>query len=193
MYKIFVDRPENFTCDIKLEGASLSDSFARVILETDGVNLVFNGKINASGKCEIPINKVKGILKEGITGNMKLEVVADETYFVPWKSKFTVDRSKKIKATVTEQKEHTKPKLMVSNVKEVKKAPVVIKEKPTIPLREGVKQIAKKLFESGVKSTNAVKNKKIIGKEVKHYLLEHNELDKERFIKAVIENIAKRK
>tara|TARA_Y100000034_G_scaffold22156_1_gene25534 strand:- start:547 stop:1125 length:579 start_codon:yes stop_codon:yes gene_type:complete len=190
MYKIFVDRPENFTCDIKLEGANLSDSFARVILETEGINLVFNGKINSSGKCEIPINRVKGILKEGITGNMKLEVIADETYFVPWKSNFIVDRAKKVKATVVEQKVYSKPKIIVSNVKEEKKVPIV-RKKSTVSLREGIKETAKKLVTRGIKSTNARKNQKIIKNEIKHYLLEHKELNKEKFVKAVIKIVSK--
>ena len=36
-------------------------------------------------------------------------------------------------------------KIIVSNVKEEKKVPITVKEKPTVSLREGIKETAKKL------------------------------------------------
>ena len=34
MYKLFTDKAETFECDIKIDGASLSNSKARLVIET---------------------------------------------------------------------------------------------------------------------------------------------------------------
>ena len=63
MYKLYTDKNENFECKLKLEGASLKKAFARIILESEDMNLVFKGKIDSSGKCSIPIKKLRGFLE----------------------------------------------------------------------------------------------------------------------------------
>ena len=83
MYKLFTDKSELFECDIKLEGASLSKSTARLVVETSDYSLLFKGNINSKGKCEIPIRKLKGLIDENTTGNIRLEVIAEDTYFTP--------------------------------------------------------------------------------------------------------------
>ena len=70
MYKLFTDKSELFECDIKLEGASLSKSSARLVVETSDYSLLFKGEINSNGKCEIPIRKLKGLIDENTTGNI---------------------------------------------------------------------------------------------------------------------------
>ena len=50
MYKLFTDKSELFECDIKLEGARLSKSSARLVVETSDYSLLFKGNISASGK-----------------------------------------------------------------------------------------------------------------------------------------------
>ena len=121
MYKLFTDKAETFECDIKIEGASLTNSTARLIIETEDLALLFKGNINASGKCTIPVKKLKGLLGESAKGNIKLEVI--DTYFTPWESQFEVDTSKKITVEVKSQQtpvitEETKPTIKVENIKE---------------------------------------------------------------------------
>ena len=72
MYKLFTDKSELFECDIKLEGASLSKSSARLVVETSDYSLLFKGEISSNGKCEIPIRKLKGLIDENTTGNIPL-------------------------------------------------------------------------------------------------------------------------
>lgn len=122
MYKLFTDKTELFECDIKLEGASLKDSQARLLIESENLNLIFKGTITSDGKCTIPVRKLKGLLDEDISGDIKLEVIAEDTYFVPWESKFTVDTSKKITVEVKSQQStdilmESKPKVSVTKVK----------------------------------------------------------------------------
>ncbi len=78
-FELLTDKAELFECDIKIEGASLSNSTARLVVETSEYSLMFNGKINSSGKCEIPIRKLKGLIDESSTGNIRLEVIAEDT------------------------------------------------------------------------------------------------------------------
>ena len=103
MYKLFTDKSELFECDIKLEGASLSKSKARLVVETSDYSLLFNGEISSKGKCEIPIRKLKGLIDENTTGNIRLEVIAEDTFFTPWESDFEVDASKKVTVEVKSQ------------------------------------------------------------------------------------------
>ena len=61
MYKLYTDKQENFECKLQLEGASLKKAFARIILESEDMNLVFKGTIDTNGKCSIPIKKMNGL------------------------------------------------------------------------------------------------------------------------------------
>ena len=103
MYKLFTDKSELFECDIKLQGASLKKSKARLVVETPDYSLLFNGTISKSGKCEIPIKKLKGLIDEDISGNIRLEVIAEDTFFTPWESDFEVETSKKVTVEVKSQ------------------------------------------------------------------------------------------
>lgn len=123
MYKIFTDKTEVFECNIQLEGASVKKSQARLLIESNDLSLVFKGEISSDGKCKIPIKKLKGLLDENTQGNIKLEVIAEDTYFTPWESKFMVETSKKITVEVKSQESsvniitESKPKITVDKVK----------------------------------------------------------------------------
>ena len=103
MYKLFTDKSELFECDIKLQGASLKKSKARLVVETQDYSLMFKGSISKGGKCEIPIRKLKGLIDEDTTGNIRLEVIAEDTFFTPWESDFEVETSKKVTVEVKTQ------------------------------------------------------------------------------------------
>tara|TARA_R110001583_G_scaffold40788_9_gene130179 strand:+ start:2211 stop:2774 length:564 start_codon:yes stop_codon:yes gene_type:complete len=120
MYKLFTDKTELFECDIKVEGTSLSKSKARLVVETSDYSLMFNGSIDSNGKCKVPIRKLKGLIDESSSGNIRLEVIAEDTFFTPWESNFEIQKSKKV--TVEVKTQHNKPiikesKIKVSNVK----------------------------------------------------------------------------
>ena len=120
-YKLYIDKKENFECQLKLEGASLKDAKSRMIVESNNFNLMFNGTIDNSGKCVVPISRLKGLLSDGTKGTMKLEVIAEDTYFQPWESKFTVDTKQKLTVEVKEQASNKQPRMIVT---EIKKDPV---------------------------------------------------------------------
>ena len=99
-YKLYTDKKEIFECKITLEGASLKDATSRIVVNTPDLKLMFEGTIDNNGNCKIPIRKLRGLFSENDKGTMKLEVIAEDTYFLPWESDFIVDTSKKIKVEV---------------------------------------------------------------------------------------------
>jgi hypothetical protein len=96
MYKLYTDVDRNFTCKVDVGGVSLNECKARIILESKSVNLLFNGKINSDGTCTIPIGKLKNIFTESDSGNIKLEVIAENTIFDAWNDTFSIETKKKI-------------------------------------------------------------------------------------------------
>ena len=119
MYKLYTDKQETFECDLFLEGADLKESSARILVETKDLTLLFPGEINEEGNCKVPIKKLKGLLGEDTTGNIKLEVIAEDTLIEPWQSEFVVETSKKVTVEVKGQGDK-KPIKEVSNKPQVK-------------------------------------------------------------------------
>ena len=123
MYKLYTDKQETFECDLFLEGADLKQSSARIVVESKDLTLMFKGTIDEKGNCKVPIKKLKGLLDENTTGDIKLEVIAEDTLIEPWQSDFVVETTKKVTVEVKSQttkpqiKESTKPQVKVKNIK----------------------------------------------------------------------------
>ena len=206
-YILYTDRKENFSCDIALEGARITEAFARIILETNELSYVFNGQIDGNGKCRIPIRPLKGLMEVRDMGKMVLEVVADDTYFQPWESEFVVDAHKKLAVKVNEQSHPSKAKISVSInnnkkkvIKETKKAPVkkkkVLKEtKPTkqrLTMNRAISEMGIMLRKNNINVTNFSKNKVKSTKLFTEYFTKNkisNKKKKDKILKTVIENI----
>ena len=186
MYKLFTDKSELFECDIKLEGASLSKSKARLVVETSDYSLLFNGSINSSGKCEIPIRKLKGLIDESTTGNIRLEVIAEDTYFTPWESDFEVDASKKV--TVEVKSQSTKKPIVETKVK-VK----VKNEKPTITEKDHVINLFKLLIKEDINVDNISFIRNELNNIVATYLQENTVKNTNKVINGVLRVLEKKK
>ena len=123
MYKLYTDKQETFECDLFLEGADLKESSARLIVESKDLTLMFKGTIDEKGNCKVPIKKLKGLMSENTTGDIKLEVIAEDTLIEPWQSDFVVETAKKVTVEVKSQttkpqiKESTKPQVKIKNIK----------------------------------------------------------------------------
>jgi len=102
-YKIYRDKEENFECNISVQGAKLSSSQARLILDHEICNLVFYGKVSKDGKCVVPLKKMT-YFPEGTIGRIRLEVIVDDTIFTPWEETFIVEGAKKVTVQIKSQK-----------------------------------------------------------------------------------------
>jgi len=186
MYKLFTDKSELFECDIKLEGASLSKSSARLVVETSDYSLLFKGDINSSGKCEIPIRKLKGLIDENTTGNIRLEVIAEDTFFTPWESDFEVDASKKV--TVEVKSQQTKKPIVETKVN-VK----VKEEKPTLTEKDHVVNLFKLLVKEDINVDNISFKRNELNNIVATYLQENTVKDTGKVINGVLKVLEKKK
>ena len=186
MYKLFTDKSELFECDIKLEGASLSKSKARLVVETSDYSLLFDGSISSNGKCEIPIRKLKGLIDENTTGNIRLEVIAEDTFFTPWESDFEVDASKKV--TVEVKSQSTKKPIVETKVK-VK----VKEEKPTITEKQHVINLFKLLIKEDINVENISFKRNELNNIVATYLKENTVKNTGKVINGVLKVLENQK
>lgn len=185
MYKLFTDKSELFECDIKLEGASLNKSKARLVVETNDYSLMFDGSINSSGKCEIPIRKLRGLIDESASGNIRLEVIAEDTFFTPWESDFEVAASKKV---TVEVKSQTAKPLTETKIK------VDVKEKEiTLTERDHVINLFKLLIKEDININNISIKRNKLNNIVGTYLKDKEISDPNKIIGGVITALSKKK
>jgi hypothetical protein len=179
MYKLFTDKSELFECDIKLQGASLKKSKARLVVETQDYSLMFNGSISKGGKCEIPIRKLKGLIDEDTTGNIRLEIIAEDTFFTPWETNFEVETSKKVTVEVKTQ---------------TSKKPIVeAKVKITNSEQNHVINLFKLLVKENINIKNIQYKRNKLNNIVATYLKENTIKDNKKIIQGVLKILEKNK
>ena len=186
MYKLFTDKTELFECSISLQGASLKKSKARLVIETPEYSLLFNGSISKGGKCEIPIKKLKGLIDEDTKGNIRLEVIAEDTFFTPWESDFEVNASKKV--TVEVKTQTTKKPIVEAKVK-VK----VKNKKPTITETQHVINLFKLLIKDDINVDNISYKRNALNNIVATYLQENPVKNTGKIIRGVLNVLENRK
>lgn len=96
MYTITLDTAKNFECTLKIQGASLNKSKVNLVIESNDMDIRCRGTITEKGKVTIPVKKLKGILEENTKGKMYLEVIAEDSYFTPYKTDYITEVSKKV-------------------------------------------------------------------------------------------------
>ena len=181
-YKLYTDKQEIYECNIFLEGASLTQATSRMLVETQYLKLLFEGTIDKDGNCKVPIKKLRGLVSENTKGTMKLEVIAEDTYFLPWESDFEVDTAKKIKVEVKQQSKplvkSSKPKMVVREVKH-----------PFDP----VKKMVDTLHNQGVGVSTIYEEKKKMLPILKNYATKTGyKRGAKNFIKEVIQKLSKK-
>lgn len=115
MFKLYTDKVNTFKCKVILEGAIESTSIARLIVEGEHHNLMFDGKIK-DGICEVNIGKFKNFDNFKSKGFVKLEVIADDVYFTPWKSEYKIEQSRNVVIEIIEEKASSKPLVEITDV-----------------------------------------------------------------------------
>ena len=183
MYKLFTDKNELFECNISLQGASLKKSKARLVVETSEYSLLFNGTISKGGKCEIPIRKLKGLIDEDTSGNIRLEVIAEDTFFTPWESDFEVETSKKV--TVEVKSQTTKKPIVEAKVK--------VKENITTSEKQHVINLLKLLIKEEININNISYKRNKLNNIVATYLKENTVKNTDKVIGGVLRYLEKQK
>ena len=202
MYKLYTDKTEIFECKVKIDGASLSNSKARLIIESEDLNLLFNGRIDEHGNCKIPIKRLKGILPESMKGEIKLEVIADDTYFIPWKSEFSVDASKKVVVEVKSQDAdliiESAPKVSVTDVKNTESIITTVAPTESTPdiskvIKEHVVNLMRLLLREDISIDNIVFKKNKANSIISTYLASQKvkltEIDKNQIVEGLLNKL----
>ena len=180
MYTLYTDKQELFECSILLEGASVKNSQVRLIVESDNLNLLFKGTIDSNGKCSVPIKKLKNLLEESTKGKIRLEVIADDTYFTPWESDFEVETARKVTVEVKTQTN--------KNTIAEAKTGVVVRD---IKVGDHVQNLSKMLIKENINVHNIASNKVKLNNVIASYL-KTNKIsngEKGRIIEGIIQTL----
>ena len=191
MYKLFTDKIENFEARIKLEGASLKKSSARLVVEAENFSLLFNGTIDDSGNVNVPVRRLRGLLDENTSGAIRLEVIAEDTFFTPWESTFEVETAKSVKVEIKSQQAspilETKSSVEIKSQKEF--------SKPTLSERAHVVAIMKMLIKENISIDNLHIKKDRLNNIIAEYIVtkEIKEDQKGPVINKLLKVLEKRK
>lgn len=114
----YKDKGTLFEFKINVEGVDIDSTFARVILENNDRKYLFEGKIK-DGICSVDLPALKD-LKETKKSKLKVEVIADTSYFVPYESDYELKESKKVVVEMVSKKsESVKPKVIIEAIEKV--------------------------------------------------------------------------
>jgi hypothetical protein len=147
---------------------------------------MFKGNISDSGLVKVPVKRLKGLIDENSEGTIKLEVIAEDTYFTPWESKFKVEQSRKVTVEVMSQ-----------NKKEINESQssVEVLSQPTLSEKEHVINLLKMLIKENINIKNLTIKKNKLNNIVAEYIKENTitENQKAPVIEKVIKVLEKRK
>lgn len=188
MYKLLKDKNNEFQCEIKLEGANINSAKARLFLEADGAEYSFTGEIDGN-KCTIPMGKLKKFANLLESGKIRLEVLADDTLFVPYESNYVLEAEKSVTVEVKQHIETPKKPVMEVKVQETTPTPKIstpIVKKSKDPINEIISYFAFKTnFDGTPKSFHTlIKNQQ--HKNFFNNICEVNGLDKVSAIKQIL-------
>ena len=191
MYKLLKDKNNEFQCEIRLEGASAKNAKVRLFLEGDGCEYAFNGKIE-NEQCIIPLGKLKKFANLLESGKIRLEVVADDTLFVPYENNYELEAERRV--TVEVKQPDAAPAKAMVEVKVATPTPIPqpkVEAKPEPkkskdPINEIVSYFAFKTnFDGSPKSFHTlIKNQQ--HKNFFNNICETNGLDKISVIKQIL-------
>lgn len=94
-YKIYTDKSEQFKANVKLTNGNVDNINCRLSLTTENISLILEGQLR-DGVINVDIPKIGKFYEEGQEGTIKLEVIADGSYLVPWEETFEVEQYLKV-------------------------------------------------------------------------------------------------
>jgi len=166
-YTIYLDKDETFECEASIKNASYKNSSARLIIESNDVNLVFFGSVDKD-TISVPIKSLKKYFTESDKATIKLEVIVENQLVTPWESEVEFDSYNKVE--IKEVKNVKSKPLIEVKVKEEKK--VVVEEKKTEVFEENTTD-REKFLESVNKELKKIKLDGKLSKEEKKKLIKN--------------------
>jgi hypothetical protein len=124
MIKLNASEKKEIKFDVSVSGVSTQDLKGALRLILEGIEYGFPASIvDGAVRVVIPAldSFVKNDLKDGQRLDAKLEIIADDTYLVPWEDTLVVETPIKVEAVISEVisvDEVIKPKITVSKIEE---------------------------------------------------------------------------
>lgn len=178
-YTIYLDKEETFECEVSIKNASIKDSSARLIIESDDINLVFFGTVSKD-TITVPIKSLKKYFTESDKATIKLEVIVENNLVTPWESELLFDSYNKVE---------------IKEIKNVKTKPLIeikIKEDKKQHLEAKTKEIEQKVVTESKKSTKSLKQKLLesVNDQIKKIQVDGklNKEEKKELIKKLLSN-----
>jgi len=157
MEKFFKDKSKLFECNLSVDGASIGETSARLVLQfEDNTNLLYYATLDENGKCKINIPPIKNM--NATKGKAVLEVIAESTFFESWSGDFELVASKKV---------------VVEMVTQEKSKPVIKKPQVTFS-KDHIKEFSKSLSENNITQSNIVIKKNYIRPLLEKYISENS-------------------
>jgi hypothetical protein len=150
-YKIYLDKDFAFECEAAIKNASYKNSSARLILESEDVNLVFYGNVDKN-TINVPIKSLKKYFTEKDSAKIKLEVIVENQLVTPWESEVEFDNYNKVE--IKEIKNIKQNPLVEIKIKEEPKEEVIVEESkpvdsPKQSLLKNINEEIKKIKANG--------------------------------------------
>jgi hypothetical protein len=175
-YTIYLDKEETFQCEVSIKNASIKDSSARLIIESDDINLVFFGTVSKD-TISVPIKSLKKYFTESDKATIKLEVIVENNLVTPWESELLFDSYNKVE--IKEIKNVKSKPLIEIKVKEDKKQQQLeaktkeIEQKVVAESKKPVKSLKEKLLESVNEQVKKIQVDGKLNKEEKKELIKN--------------------
>ena len=178
-YTIYLDKEETFECEVSIKNASIKDSSARLIIESEDLNLVFFGTVSKD-TITVPIKSLKKYFTESDSAKIKLEVIVENNLVTPWESELIFDSYNKVE---------------IKEIKNIKSKPLIeikVKEDKKLKLETKTKEIEQKVVTESKKSTKSLKQKLLesVNDQVKKIQVDGklNKQEKKELIKKLLSN-----
>ena len=140
-YTIYLDKDETFECEASIKNSSYKNASARLIIESEGINLVFYGNVDKD-TISVPIKSLKKYFTESDSAKIKLEVIVENQLITPWESEVEFDNYNKVE--IKEIKSTKFTPMVEIKIKEDKKtedAPKALVEKKQVKKQSPKEQL----------------------------------------------------
>jgi hypothetical protein len=156
MAEIFYkDKSKIFECKVFVEGASIDNTHARLVLKfpTQNINQLFYGKIDENNVCTIEVPALKEI--KDSKGSAILEVIADSTFFESWSGDIEIKQSKTVKVEMVSKTpaNNDSPKVLVEMKQDEKKK--IVEEKVQVKKNTPKEQLIPMMMNSAGSTAKA--------------------------------------
>lgn len=122
IYKIYLDKEKTFECEASIKNSSYKNAKARLIIESNDVNLVFYGNIDKN-TISVPIKTLNKYFTEKDSAKIKLEVIVENQLVTPWESEVEFETYNKVEIKEIKNTVKSEPIVEVK-VKEEKKTDI---------------------------------------------------------------------